>query len=280
MIDVKKEMFKPSTNIYSGIKSLDNKLGYLKNGFVYTVAAYPGIGASSLIYTMMLNIGKNSNTKSCILSPKTEASAIGIRLLSLASNVDFMEIYDKIDTIDFTNFEKYFANTFVYNDDQHDINELFAQIVEAHNRDNFKVLFIDDLFTLHFVLQQMQYLPSIENRITYAMQQIKSLAKLLNIPIVLVHTLTHDLVKHFPHNSGALKISPDERCLPYLSIQSISDCLIFVSKPAFYGVTTDDEGNSIKDCVFLNVRKNNGGSVGQIQCLFNDKTGEITDYIK
>lgn len=103
--------------------------------------------------------------------------------------------------------------------------------------------------------------------------ELKQVAKECNIPVILLCQLNRGL----DHRGGNKKpILSDLRDSG--NIEQDADLVIFIYRPAYHGITEDDNGNSTDGVGQLLLSKHRNGSLGEIFFNHNPEMTKITDY--
>lgn len=132
-------------------------------------------------------------------------------------------------------------------------------------------IMIDYLQLMEMTSKNKNY--GMTEEVTLLSQKIKGLAKELGVPIIVLSQLNRDCEKR-----------PDKR--PELSdlrqsgaIEQDADVVMFIHRPAYYGILEDEHGNSLEGVTELIYKKNRGGETGTAYLRTNQFVSEFYDLI-
>ena len=110
-----------------------------------------------------------------------------------------------------------------------------------------------------------------EQEVSMISRQLKIIAKELNIPVLALSQL----------NRG-VESRPDKK--PMLSdlresgsIEQDADMVLFIHRPEKYGITTDNEGNSLLGIASIIIAKHRNGAVGEVNLRFRAELTQFCD---
>lgn len=240
MEPVVKDMFNPlleTRGVKTRINGLDRNMGCLRNGDLIIIGARPGMGKSAMILSLMLNMGLN-NDPSILFSLEMAKESLIERLLCQISGVSMHETILKMNMkSNNERIEKAIPTLYrlpVYiNDRASKYNKIEQTIRKSVNKKGIKIAFIDYL-QLISVPKDMG-----ENRnqqLGFITRNLKSLAKELNIPIVLLAQLNRGLEQR---NNKRPMLS-DLRDSG--EIEQDADVVMFLYRDEIYNKNSDDKG--------------------------------------
>jgi len=112
-----------------------------------------------------------------------------------------------------------------------------------------------------------------EQQISYISRSLKGLAKELDVAVIALSQL-----------SRVVESRPDKR--PMLSdlresgaIEQDADIVSFLYRPEYYGMETDEEGNSLKGLAKLIIAKHRNGELGDVKLRFDGARSSFTNYL-
>ena len=113
-----------------------------------------------------------------------------------------------------------------------------------------------------------------EREVAEMSRNLKILAKDIGVPIILLAQL-----------SRAVETRPGTMKRPILSdlresgsIEQDADIVIFPYRPAYYGITEDDAGNSLEGIIIINIAKNRNGKTGDVFLKHNSSLTQFSDF--
>ena len=146
--------------------------------------------------------------------------------------------------------------------------ELRAKCCRLKQKYDIKVLIID---YLQLMTAGADMRGNREQEVSMISRQLKIIAKELNIPVLALSQL----------NRG-VESRPDKK--PMLSdlresgsIEQDADMVLFIHRPEKYGITTDNEGNSLLGIASIIIAKHRNGAVGEVNLRFRAELTQFCD---
>ncbi len=110
-----------------------------------------------------------------------------------------------------------------------------------------------------------------EQEVSMISRSLKAIAKELDIPIIALSQLNRS-------------VESREGKRPQLSdlresgaIEQDADMVIFIHRPEYYGITQDDEGNSLQNVAEIIIAKHRNGAVGDVRLSFRKELAKFVD---
>lgn len=244
----------PST-IITGFQCIDQLEGGLHSSSVVTIGARTGMGKTSFALTLSTNLAIKNNIPCLYLSAAHSSIMLSDRLRTM--------IGDEV------------GKTQLYIDDTIDMDFVIVEqsIVEAKEKCDIKVVIIDTLQCLRFPVADGK---SRQNHITETILSLKSLARRLNICIVVMSELNRNIDKR-DGLDGKIPQLPDLRDSG--SIEIISDVVMFIHRYDYYNVFVDEFGNDLRGKAEIIVAKNNYGKTGKCEIVFDNTRVCFKEYV-
>jgi replicative DNA helicase len=266
----------------TGFDKLDKTLCGLKGGELVIIAARPSMGKSAFMGAIANNLSINKDVPVALFSLEMTSRSLEMRIKSLRTNIFFLKL-QKGDVEDWE-LEKLNVATAkikssrLYIDDSSitDIIKLRSKIIEARQRDNIQIAFIDYLQLIGSTDNSGKNREQVVSEIS---RGLKLLAKDLDIPIVALSQLSRR-VEDRPAD-GKRPILSDLR--ESGAIEQDADVVIFLFRPEHYGIKSiiigDEEIPTDNLCEAI-VAKNRNGVCRTIPLYFYGSTLKFEDYEK
>ena len=119
------------------------------------------------------------------------------------------------------------------------------------------VLFIDDIQRSTISDEDRKYAANREQEVSKNVRDLKALAKEMEIPILAISQLNRDN----KDRESRKPILTDIRDSG--AIENDSDVIIFLYRPEYYGITEDEDGNSLLGIAQMEIAKNRHGELGE-----------------
>lgn len=241
--------------IKSGFYDLDDIIcGFAKSDLI-VIAARPSVGKTALCLSLINNICIENRIPTAFFSVEMSAVQITMRILSILSEIN----QHKIRSGNITEEE-------------------YQELVKATEKLNSAPLFIDDTYGLNVkelrakcrrlkleqniqlvIVDYLQLLTGIrsdsrEREIAYISQQLKQLAKEIDVPVITTAQLNR-LVEARANKKPMLHDLRESG-----SIEQDADVVIMLYRPEIYGIQKFEDGSSSKHTVELLVCKQRNGA--------------------
>jgi replicative DNA helicase len=262
----------------SGMKAWDSMNGYFRGGKIYTVAARPGMGKTDFFVQMICNMAKTTDVG--FISAEMTDEEITQRIISNQAELD-NEVWIKAPELINEDDQKrlFFGMQYFYNLKLH-IEAKTNRIDRIANRIKFwvrklgvKIVLIDYLQILSMVEDLSKYMTDVQI-LNYILEVIRTLAKELNIPIILLSQLNRAMYQRGNKEPGLGDLKGSGK------IEEVSYQISFLHRPEYYdeNATTDELGESTKGLCYQIIQKYRGGRTGRVKHLFVPKFSKFDDW--
>ena len=258
-----------------GISRLDEIIGGLHIGHICTIAARPAMGKTSFAMTVLNNVGIKNKIPTAFLSMENSESGIADRLVAAEfgwGNDTYSEVLSQNDTTKISRLQKTGFKPTEHNREKYSrlmkeapvwvesnlimsMDEVISRIERQKQENNVSVIIIDGL---DWITSGANYEDD-----EMAMMRLAQAAERLQVAILLTAGLTRDVEDRI----GCIPMMGDLRKEFYTA--TYSSIVMFIYRPEYYGIREDDAGDT-KDRAYINIGKNNFGSVGSVYLRFTD----------
>lgn len=246
--------------IPSGLKGLDNAFSGFQPRRLYYIGARPSQGKTALL----LNSVRNCNEACGIISAESAKEELVIRLMASKSEIDSQRLVvgllkeGDMNRLTQAASELYSSKgIYIYDEPNMSIDTVVLMARQMKRRFDIKILFVDYLQILSPSRAggKQEY----REQVAYASKQMKQLARVLDIPVVVAAQLRRDAEGNRPQLSDFSDSTQIERD---------ADVAIMIHN-------TYQDGD-LKD-TWLLVEKNRDGRTGDIPVVFNQAHIRFTD---
>ena len=258
--------------IPTGISRLDEIIGGLHIGHICTIAARPAMGKTSFAVTVLKNVGIKNRVPTAFLSMEISESGIANRLVAAElgwGNDSCPEVLtqddnDKISMLQKIGFktteqchlqQMKEAPVWIEYNLIMSMDEVVGRMDRLKQENNVSVIIIDGL---DWITSGTNYEDD-----EMAMMRVAQAAERLQVAILLTAGLTRDVEDRIE----CIPMMGDLRKEFYTA--TYSSIVMFIYRPEYYGIREDDAGDT-KDRAYINIGKNNFGSVGSVYLRFTD----------
>ncbi|CAI8260068.1 MAG: Replicative DNA helicase [Bacteroidetes bacterium MED-G17] len=255
------ESAKSSSDTITGVPTGFNSLDKITNGFqksdLIILAGRPGMGKTAFALTAARNAAVMFNKPVAVFSLEMSAVQLVTRLISgevelsgeklrqgNLSEFEMEQLLHKMNALSQ-------ANIFIDDTPQLTIFDLKAKARRLKQQKNIGLIVID---YLQLMRSDEGSAKNREQEISHISRSLKGLAKELDIPIIALAQL-----------SRAVEQRPDKK--PILSdlresgsIEQDADIVGFIYRPEYYGITQDEEGNSMEGIASVDIAKHRNGA--------------------
>ena len=261
----------PQNGIFTGFTELDETYGGFHLGDFVVVGARPSMGKTQWLVNLALNISDNHPV--LYFSYDLSLQALTNRFLASLTGIEAQKIQNQQLSLEekewiysteeeFSKYKLFLSEGF--NNSMHQLKALCKQYVEKHG---IQVLIIDYLQ----MMGTTKYRSSRELEMSYISRELKNIAKDLNICVIAASQLsraveTRSLSRH-PMLSDLRESG---------AIEQNADKVLFLYRPVYYGIDTDDQGNNTEGLVELILAKNRSGGTGTIKLHIDDNFTHFT----
>ena len=253
----------------TGFKVLDQKTYGLQRGSFTIIAGRPGMGKTIAVQQIAENIGVKHNKPVCWFSLEMSVEELGMRIMASASSIPLARIRGgAMNSEDFgraaSNLNEY-MNAPIFIDDTPGITVgEIATKCKSMARDGLDLVIVD-----YFQLVQAKGKHEDERRrLNYIAEQLKNLARLLDIAVIAVSQL-----------SRSCEGRPDKR--PQLSdlretgrLEEEADLVIFIYRDDYYNKKEHEHDNVAE---FI-IGKQRNGPTGTVKLEFDGKHTRFNNY--
>lgn len=272
MTHIESGMLKKGLNgIPTGIKKIDGLTGGFQNQNVITIGARARIGKSAVAIYMAYSMALNK-IPVVYVTMEMSAKEIGFRIFSIISGIPYSDIQrGNLDPSKWEMLNRVIGNLSsipLYIDDTGGISpeKLRAKVYKYHRDHNIKAVFVD-------YVQQMQLngKETMAEKLSSAMQSIKSQAKMFDIPFIVLSQVDRMIEK-----GGTVRHPTISDLKGSGGIEESSDVVICLHRPDEYDDNpVDANGHSLKGIMEFYIEKNKQGETGLIRVPLDIKTNRF-----
>ncbi len=273
--DVASKFFETNKNLvaegkFNGVKSdfiqVDDIIGGWTKQDLIILAGRPSMGKTALCLSYIINALKQGKTV-VFASLEMGADSIWKRIASMCTGINLTKFF--IYGIRGSDLEKY--NEFLKEAQNwkliifdkggaslRDIRNILRQIKDVD------LLVVD---YLQLIIETNSKYSNRNDEVTKISNGLKTLAKDFNIPVIALSQLSRSVEQR-----GGNKIPMLSDLRDSGSIEQDADVVQFVHRPEYYGVTEDEQGNSLLNVANIIIPKNRNGKIGTAVLHFQKET--------
>lgn len=265
-----------------GLRTPLKKLNEFTGGWrseLIVIAARPGMSKTSWALSIAKTLAYD-NIPVCIYSLEMSDYLLGERLIYAEADMDDGDIYkanhgymDDTLWVKIKRARTRLEKLPIYIDDNSivDVNYIKSHSRMMKKKNLCGVIIID---YLQLASGKRERGKSKAEMIGDICKELRSLRKTLDIPIILLSQLNRDLEKRIDKRPQLADIKESG------SVEESSDLIMFIHRPAYYKITSNEEGELTEGMGELIIAKNKNGPIDTIKFNHNKSLTKITDYVK
>ena len=264
------------TGIGTGFTSLDRLTNGWQKSDLIVIASRPSMGKTAFVLTMARNITVNFSKPLAFFSLEMSAVQLIMRLLSSEAYLNARDLKSgRLEKEDWTQLNSKINNLTLaplYIDDTPALSifELRAKCRRLKQQHKIEAVIID---YLQLMTPGKDMKGNREQEISNISRSLKSLAKELDIPIIVLSQL-----------SRAVETRGGTSKRPILSdlresgaIEQDADLVLFIYRPEYYKIDEDEQGHSTEGMAEIIVAKHRNGEIGNIKLRFKKEFAKFEE---
>ncbi len=253
------------SGVPSGFTGLDRMTSGWQPSDLVIIAARPAMGKTAFVLSMARNIAVEHKRGVAVFSLEMSSEQLVKRIISSETEISGEKLKSgKLADWEWTQLETKIRNLEqapIYIDDTPALSvlELRSKLRKLVLQHNLEVVIIDYLQ----LMTAGSAAGSREQEVSMISRSLKAIAKELNVPIIALSQL----------NRSVEMRAGDKR--PQLSdlresgaIEQDADMVMFIHRPEYYGLTADEDGNSLIGLGELIIAKHRSGAIGDVRLRF------------
>ena len=272
-MEAKKDSKGGITGVPSGLTDLDRLTSGWQKSELIIIAARPAMGKSALIVSALRNASVEFGIPVALFSLEMSATQLANRMISAEAKIHSEKISRGNLTVDeweimHKNIQRLMdAPIFIDDTPALSILDLRAKCRRLKAQENIQMVVID---YLQLMTASAGSKGNREQEIAQISRALKNLSKELDVPVIALSQLSRSV-----ETRGGDKRPQLSDLRESGSIEQDADIVMFLYRPEYYGITEDENGESVKGIGEIIVAKNRSGSLDNIKLKF---IGEFTKF--
>ncbi|RQO31083.1 replicative DNA helicase [Taibaiella sp. KBW10] len=255
------------TGVPTGFPSLDEITGGWQKTDLIILAARPSVGKTAFALNLAVNAALNAKPMGvAVFSLEMGNTQLVKRLLSMVTEVKLESIsrgkMEDYEMVQLTERMDKLVKAPLFLDDQAGLNifELRAKCRRLKVKHDIQLVIIDYLQLMHGTNDSKN--GNREQEISKISRELKGLAKELNIPIIALSQLSR-AVETRSSEKGKIPQLSDLR--ESGAIEQDADMVMFIYRPEYHGVNSDENGETVKGETHINIAKHRNGRLDSVK---------------
>jgi replicative DNA helicase len=263
------------TGVGTGYTKLDHITGGWQKSYLVIIASRPSMGKTAFTLTMARNMAVELKKPVAFFSLEMSALQLVTRLIASESRIDSNKI--KNGTLDPEEWNQLHRNISqlteapLYIDDTPALSifELRAKCRRLKQQHNIAAAVID---YLQLMSTGKESRGNREQEISGISRALKSLAKELDIPIIVLSQLSRAVETRTGNKKPILSDLRESG-----AIEQDADVVLFIYRPEYYKLYEDEEGNPTQGLAEIIVAKHRNGAIGNVKLRFISNFAKFED---
>lgn len=264
------------TGIPSGFHDLDRLTSGWQPSDLVIIAARPGMGKTSFVLSLARNAARDYKRPIAIFSLEMSNLQLVQRLISMEAEVESGKLRNgQLDDSEWQQIQQsieLLSEVPIFIDDTPGINifELRAKCRRLKMQHQIELVIIDYLQLMSGGSDNQR--GNREQEVSAISRALKALAKELSVPVIALSQLSRAVEVR-----GGSKRPQLSDLRESGSIEQDADIVSFIYRPEYYGITEDQEGQSLKGVAEIIVAKHRNGALKDVRLRFTDQFARFSD---
>lgn len=275
-LEAKKEKGTAITGVPSGFTELDRiLLGWQKSEFI-VLASRPGMGKTAFMLSLLRNAAMDYQAPVAFFSLEMNTNILMQRMIAAETAIEGYKIkkgfFEDYECEQLYHKAMPIGEAPIYIDDSADLSlfELKAKCRRLKVQKDIRIVFVDYLQLM--VNNSLRAQGNREQEIAAISRGLKCMAKELDITMIVASQLSRAV-----ETRGGDKRPQLSDIRESGAIEQDADVVLFPYRPAYYGITQDEEGNDTRDLAEIIIAKHRNGPTGKIFLRFLSSITKFTD---
>jgi replicative DNA helicase len=262
------------SGVPSGFTVLDRITSGWQKTDLIIVAARPSMGKTAFVLSMARNMAVEHKVPVAVFSLEMSSIQLVTRLISAETELGSDKIKNgKMQAYEWENFHRALgvlddAPLFIDDTPALSVFEFRAKCRRLKMQHNVGAVIVD---YLQLMTAGTDTRGSREQEVSMISRSLKAIAKELDIPVIALSQLNRS-------------VESREGKRPQLSdlresgaIEQDADIVLFIHRPEYYGITEDEDGNSLIGVAEIIIAKHRNGAVGDVKLSFKKNLAKFSD---
>lgn len=271
------------SGVPSGFSELDRVTSGFQKSDLIVIAARPGMGKTAFVLSMARNTAVDHNRPVGIFSLEMSTRQLTFRLIASETELNASKLrtgrLESHEWLQLTSKITKLSSAPIFIDDTAALSvfELRAKCRRMKAKHNVELIIIDylQLMTVGGDNKNSRA-GNREQEISFISRSLKGIAKELDVPVIALSQLSRAVETR--GGAGSIKRPQLSDLRESGAIEQDADVVAFIYRPEYYGLTTDDDGNSTLGMTELIVAKHRNGALRDVKLKFIEELAKFTDW--
>jgi len=264
--------------ISTGLNTLDEYLGGWHNGELIVIGSRPTMGKTGLVISMVKKLAIEKNVPCALFSLEMSSTKVVNRLianylgLSTSELKDNVSIEDNKERVDACVKKIHDAPLYVDDSPCLSASELRKKATELVGEKNVKLIYVDYVQLMNGIGENR------EDQLKDIASVLKETAKELNVPIVVMSQLNHEIISADVKDEDVLEMTrPHLSEMRQTAFMQNADMICFLHRPEYHKRVWEIYGEKYKGIAEIIIAKCATAEPGIIQIGFEEKSINFFD---
>ncbi len=264
------------TGVASGFIALDRMTGGWQKSDLIIVAARPGMGKTSFVLSMAKNAALIGEKAVALFSLEMAAVQLTSRLISSEAELSLEKLRKgnlashELQQMETKVRELSKAKIFIDDTPALSVFELRAKARRLKAQHNVELIIID---YLQLMSAGADMRGNREQEISTISRSLKAIAKELNIPVIALSQLSRSVETRGGNKRPMLSDLRESG-----AIEQDADMVVFIYRPEYYGILTDDNQQSTDGKAEIIIAKHRNGALDTVEVRFVKEFARFEDW--
>lgn len=254
----------------SGIKQFDRRNIEFFPGQAILVGSRPSMGRTTFLFYLYYNLWNSNRLPQCFITNEENGEQAYTRLITTATGIELTTLNKKLGGINEMNDEILQSEQNFILSSQSSWEVIKAELITLIGEKGIKAVYLDKIQGLY---SEKKY-KSRKQELSYIISDIKEFA----VDNQVVFILSSALGRSVERREGKYPILSDLR--ESGALEEYADTVFLLHRPIMYGITDDENGNSLRNVAELRIAKNRFGTTGDFYFSFYAEIPKFGELIR
>lgn len=254
----------------SGIKQFDRRNIEFFPGQVILVGSRPSMGRTTLLFYLYYNLWNSNRLPQCFITNEENGEQAYTRLITTATGIELTTLNKKLGGLNEMNDEILLSEQNFILSSQSSWELIKAELITLIGEKGIKAVYLDKIQGLY----SSSFANNREQELSGIIRDIKSFA----MENQLIFFISSSLIRSVERREGKRPQISDMR--ESGALEEFADTVFLLHRPVVYGITDDENGNSLRNVAELIIAKNRFGTTGDFYFSFDAEIPNFGEPIR
>ncbi len=243
----------------TGIRQFDRHKVKFVPGQVVLVGSRPAMGRTMFLFYLYYNLWKSNHFPQCFITNEENEDQAFARLACTVTGIELSSFHEKYAALVTPDDEILQSDQNFILSGQSSWEVIKAELLALTEEKGIKAVYLDKIQGLW----SSQSFVTREQELSYIIRDIKNFA----LEKQVIFFISSSLVRLVERREGKYPFLSDLR--ESGALEEYADTVFLLHRPVMYGITDDENGNSLKNVAEMRIAKNRFGPTGEMNFSFD-----------